>query len=174
MAIENNMVVGIEYELRDTATSDIIDSNVGGNPLEFITGRNHIIPGLEVELLTMSSGDNKMVTVSPKDGYGEYDETALEEVPAEQFTGIDLKAGMALYAQGEDGSTIQVTVKEILGETVKVDYNHPLAGKELQFDVRVLNVREPSEEESMTGHVAQPEAEGCCGGGGQSSGCGCN
>ena len=69
MAIENNMVVSLEYELRDKATSDIIDSNVGESPLEFITGRNHIIPGLESEILNMSERNaRRIVSALIKDG----------------------------------------------------------------------------------------------------------
>lgn len=174
MAIENNMVVSLEYELRDKATSDIIDSNVGEAALEFITGRSHIIPGLESEILKMSEGDAGQVIVAPAQAYGEFDETAVQQVPIEQFAGIELQEGMPLYAQAEDGSTIQVIVKNISEKEVTVDYNHPLAGKELMFDIKVLGVREPTADESLSGQVARPES-GCCGGHGESSGgCGCS
>lgn len=173
MAIENNMVVSLEYELRDKATSDIIDSNIGEAPLEFITGRNHIIPGLESEILKMSQGDASQVIVAPAQAYGEFDETAVQQVPIEQFAGIDLQEGMPLYAQAEDGATIQVIVKNIGEQEVTIDYNHPLAGKELMFDIKILAVREPSPEESLSGQVARPES-GCCGGHGDGGGCGCS
>jgi len=179
MAIENNMVVSLEYELRDKATSEIIDSNVGESALEFITGRNHIIPGLENEILKMSEGDSAQVIVAPAEAYGEFDETAVQQVPIEQFAGIDLQEGMPLYAQAEDGSTIQVIVKAITPADVTIDYNHPLAGKELMFDIKILGVREPSAQESLSGQVDRPDAGGCCGGGGHGhghshGGCGCS
>jgi FKBP-type peptidyl-prolyl cis-trans isomerase SlyD len=180
MAIDNNMVVSLEYELRDKATSDIIDSNVGESALEFITGRNHIIPGLEKELLALNEGDSAQVIVAPAEAYGEFDESAVQQVPVEQFAGIDLQEGMPLYAQAEDGSTIQVIVKTVTPTEVTVDYNHPLAGKELLFDIKVLAVREPTAEESLSGQIARPDSGGCCGGGGHDhghehggGGCGC-
>lgn len=173
MAIENNMVVSLEYELRDKGTSEIIDSNVGEKALEFITGRGHIIPGLEKEILAMNEGDSAQVIVAPAEAYGEFDETAVQQVPIEQFAGIELHEGMPLYAQAEDGSTLQVIVKNITASDVTVDYNHPLAGKELMFDIKIQGVRECTPEESLSGQVARPEGS-CCGGHGESSGgCGC-
>jgi len=170
MAIENNMVVSIEYELREKGQDQVIDTNVGSHPLDFITGKGHIIPGLESELLTMNVGDKKEVEVAPADAYGEYNEEAQENVPREQFTGIDLQEGMSLYAQSEDGQTIQVVVKSFDEKEVVIDYNHPLAGKALLFNVTVMNARECTADEAMSGQVARPESDGCgCG-----SGCGCH
>lgn len=179
MAIENNMVVSLEYELRDKATSEIIDSNVGEAALEFMTGRNHIIPGLESEILKLNVSDSAQVLVAAKDGYGEFDEAAIQQVPIEQFAGIELQEGMPLYGQAEDGSTIQVTIKAFNDKEATVDYNHPLAGKDLMFDIKILGVREPSAEEDLTGQISRAD-EGCCGGGGHDhghshggGGCGC-
>lgn len=173
MAIEANQIVSIEYEVRDG--DKVVDSNVGGAPLVFMYGKGQIIPGLENGISNMAIGEKGDVLVQPADAYGEYNAEATQEVPADQFAGIDLEVGMTLYGQGEDGQTVQVTVKEIGGETVKIDFNHPLAGKALMFSVTVNNVRDASAEEAMTGIPAEnkQDDEGCCGTGGGSS-CGCD
>ena len=169
MAIETNQIVSLEYEVRDGNT--VVDSNVGGEPLVFMYGKGQIIPGLETGISNMVIGEKGDVLVQPADAYGELDENAIQEVPKDQFSGIDLELGMTLYGQGEDGGTVQVTVKEIGEETIVIDFNHPLAGKALVFTVTVNNVREASAEEAMTGMPAENKpAEGeSCG-----TGCGCH
>jgi FKBP-type peptidyl-prolyl cis-trans isomerase SlyD len=171
MAIEKNQVVSIEYEVRDG--DKLVDSNVGGQPLVFMFGKGQIIPGLENGIVNMNIGEKSDVLVKAADAYGEYNEEAQQELPKEQFAGIELNEGMTLYGQGEDGGTVQVTVKEIKDETVVIDFNHPLAGKDLMFTVTINNVRDASAEEAMTGIPAENKVEdsGCCGGGGHSCGC---
>jgi len=169
MAIEANQIVSIEYEVKDG--DKVVDSNVGGAPLVFMFGKGQIIPGLENGIVDMAIGEKGDILVQPADAYGEYNADATQEVPADQFAGIDLELGMTLYGQGEDGGTVQVTVKEIGGETITIDFNHPLAGKELMFTVTVNNIREATAEEAMTGVPAENKpAEGeSCG-----TGCGCH
>ena len=173
MAITENQIVSIEYEVRDGDT--VVDSNVGGAPLVFMYGRGQIIPGLENGLQNMAMGEKADVLVKPEDAYGEYNEEAQQEVPKDQFAGIELAEGMTLYGQGEDGGTVQVIVKEIKDETVIVDFNHPLAGKNLMFTVTLNSVRDASEAEIASGIPAENETDdsGCCGTGG-GSGCGCH
>ncbi len=173
MAIEANQIVSLEYEVRDG--DKVVDSNVGGAPLVFMYGKGQIIPGLEAGIEKMEIGEKADILVKPADAYGEYNADATQEVPADQFAGIDLEVGMTLYGQGEDGGTVQVTVKEIKEDTVVIDFNHPLAGKDLMFTVTVNNVREATAEEAMTGVPAEnkQEDDGCCGTGG-GSGCGCH
>jgi FKBP-type peptidyl-prolyl cis-trans isomerase SlyD len=173
MAIEANQIVSLEYEVRDGDKT--VDSNVGGAPLVFMFGKGQIIPGLEEGIKNMSIGEKGDVLVKAADAYGEYNPEAMQEVPKEQFAGIELEEGMTLYGQGEDGSTVQVTVKEIKDDTVIIDFNHPLAGKDLMFTVTINNVRDASAEEAMTGVPAEnkQEDDGCCGTGG-GSGCGCH
>jgi len=172
MAIQENQIVSIEYEVSDGTT--IVDSNVGGTPLVFMYGKGQIIPGLESGIVNMAIGEKAEVPVKAVDAYGEYNAEAKQEVPRDQFAGIELEVGMSLYGQGEDGGTVQVVVKEISEENIIIDFNHPLAGKDLMFTVTINNVREASEEESMTGVPAENKSddEGCCGTGG-GSGCGC-
>ena len=173
MAIEANQIVSIEYEVRDGA--NVVDSNIGGQPLVFMFGKGQIIPGLENGIAHMSMGEKGDVMVKAVDAYGDYNEDAQQELPREQFAGIDLNPGMTLYGQGEDGGTVQVTVKEVKGENVIIDFNHPLAGKDLMFSVTINVVRDPSAEEAMSGIPAENAVDdsGCCGSGGN-HGCGCH
>jgi len=172
MAIVENQIVSIEYEVKDG--DKVVDSNVGGNPLVFMFGKGQIIPGLESGIVDMNIGDKAEINVAAADAYGEYNDEAKQEVPKDQFDGIDLEVGMSLYGQGEDGGTVQVVVKEIGTETVIIDFNHPLAGKSLLFNVSINNIREASAEEAMTGIPAENkhDDEDCCGTG-DGTGCGC-
>jgi FKBP-type peptidyl-prolyl cis-trans isomerase SlyD len=181
----SNKVIGIEYNLKDAKTGDQLDSNLGQAPLEFITGKGQIIPGLEAKVETMSANESADVLVEPANGYGEYNDEAVQVLPTEQFAGIELAEGMSLYGTGEQGETVQVLVKSFNDEEVTIDYNHPMAGKSLMFSVTILSVRDASEEEVQTGVVggmAAMSSGGCCGGGSadtaeaqpSSGGCGCN
>ncbi len=168
MAIAENSVVSIEYELVESGQSDIIDSNKGQAPLEFITGKGHVIPGLESELLKMEKGESAEISVASADAYGEMNPEAVDTVPAEQFADIELAVGMQLYGQGENGETITVTVKEFNDEGVTVDYNHPLAGRDLTFAVTIVDIREATADEISSGQVGGG-AEHC-----EDGGCGCS
>lgn len=173
MAIETNQVVSLEYEVRDG--DKVVDSNVGGQPLVFMFGKGQIIPGLESGIQNMGIGEKGDVLVKAADAYGEYNDEAQQELSKDQFAGIDLNVGMTLYGQGEDGGTVQVTVKEIGDETVFIDFNHPLAGKDLMFSVTINNIRDASADEALSGVPAEnlSEADACCStdGGGHSCGC---
>ncbi len=168
MKIDDNSVVSFNYEVKDAKTGEVVDSNMGQAPLSFITGKQQIIPGLENQMKGMQSGDSAEILVSAAEAYGEYNPEAVQNMPREQFAGIELQEGMTLYGQSEDGGTVQVTVKSFDENDVVIDFNHPLAGKDLLFNVTVAEVREPTVNESLSGQVEQPGAEGCgCG-----TGCG--
>jgi FKBP-type peptidyl-prolyl cis-trans isomerase SlyD len=159
-------VISIEYTLKDAGTNEQLDSNVGGNPLDFISGMGQIIPGLEKEIESLQAGEKADVMVPPAEAYGEYNEEAVQVLPKEQFAGIDLVEGMSLYGTGEDQQTVQVMVKSFTDDEVTIDYNHPLAGKSLMFSVGILDVRAATDEEIQTGVVGGMAAMGgCCGGG---------
>ncbi|MCI6217309.1 MAG: peptidylprolyl isomerase [Helicobacter sp.] len=184
--IEKNKVASIEYEVVDTQTNNLVDSNKNGAPIEFLIGANQMIAGLENALLGAKVGDEVEVEVKPQDAYGLYQAELIQEVPKEQFEGIDLKEGMTLFGQSDDGQTAQVIVKGFNDNVVMIDYNHPLAGKTLGFKVKVLDVRDASELEILQGRVDRggcgcgSGGGGCCGGGGQhhhhggGGGCGCH
>ncbi len=169
MAIEANQIVSIQYEVKDG--DKVVDSNMGGAPLVFMFGKGQIIPGLESGIENMQVGEKADVLVKPADAYGEYNAEATQAVPADQFAGIDLELGMTLYGQGEDGATVQVVVKEIGADNVTIDFNHPLAGKDLMFSVAINDIRDASPEELMSGMPMEnkPAEGGSCG-----TGCGCH
>ena len=165
MAIEKeNSVVAIEYEVKEAGTTEVVDSNKGAQPLEFITGKGHIIPGLETALVGMNKGESSDVMVKAEDAYGELNPEAVQTIPRDQFEGIDLTEGMMLYGQGEGGQTVQVVVKSFNDNEVTVDFNHPLAGKDLMFSVTILDERAATDDEAATGQVGGEHCEdGSCG-----------
>lgn len=164
-------VIGFEYNLKDANSGEQLDTNVGAAPLEFVSGKGQIISGLEGKLLEMAENESADVMVQPADAYGEYNEEAMQTLPKEQFAGIELTEGMTLYGTGEQGETVQVTVKSFTDTDVTIDYNHPMAGRTLMFSVTVLSLRDATEEEIQTGVVGGMAAMGgCCGGGGHDHG----
>lgn len=162
-----SMVYTFEYELSDFNTGEKLDSNVGQEPLSIVTGTGSIIKGLEEKLVDLKEGDEQKVVVKPEDGYGVYNDGMVETHNADQFKDIELEKGMVLYGSTEDGQTVQVSVKDFNDESVMIDFNHPLAGKTLVFDLKVLGLREATEKEASKGMVESDES--CCG-----SGCGCH
>ncbi len=139
MAISNNQVVSMEYEVK--VEGNVVDSNVNQEPLEFTFGSGQIIPGLESRIASLSEGESASIVVPASEAYGEYNEEAMQKIPKEQFEGIELSIGLPLQGQGPDGNPIQVVVKDILDDEVLIDFNHPLAGKELNFDINILSVK---------------------------------
>ena len=163
--IKLNDVVAMEYQLIDADTKEIIDTNIGNDPLEFIIGMGHIIPGLEAQMIGLSNNSKAEITVNPAEAYGEYNSEAVQTLPVEQFAGISLHNGMTLYGSGDDGQTVQVLVKSFDDKEVVIDYNHPLAGKTLVFTITIVDVRDATAEELATGVVGGMSSGGCCGGG---------
>ncbi len=139
MAISNNQVVSMEYEVK--VEGNVVDSNVNQEPLEFTFGSGQIIPGLESRIAELSEGESASIVVPASEAYGEYNEEAMQKIPKEQFEGIELSIGLPLQGQGPDGNPIQVVVKDILDDEVLIDFNHPLAGKELNFDINIISVK---------------------------------
>ncbi|WP_298098734.1 FKBP-type peptidyl-prolyl cis-trans isomerase [uncultured Campylobacter sp.] len=158
----NNRVIKMHYELKDGKTGEILESNLNSDPIAFLSGKDQIIQKLEDEILNLQAGESKTVCISPSDGVGEYKQDAVQILPKEQFAGIDLVVGMELFGQAEDGATTRVSVKAIGEQDVTIDFNHPFAGKELEFNVKIVENREATADEILTG---QPEgAHGCgCG-----------
>lgn len=153
MKVQDNCVVSIHYTLTDDA-GEVIDSSVGGEPLNFLAGAGNIIPGLEKELEGCEAGDKKQVVVQPADGYGEYTAELVQVLPLDAFTGVEkVEVGMEFQAQTPSGHVQYVVVKDIGDDGVTIDGNHALAGKVLNFDVSVESVREATAEEIDHGHV---------------------
>jgi FKBP-type peptidyl-prolyl cis-trans isomerase SlyD len=140
--VQNGSSVSIEYTLKDEG-GQVLDTNKGKSPLTFTQGQQQIIPGLERELIGMHAGDEKKVVVKPEDAYGPIVPNAQTEVSKDVVPKEGLKVGTALMARSGSGETRPVVVKEIKENTVVLDLNHPLAGKTLFFDVKVLGVDAP-------------------------------
>lgn len=152
MKISQNKVASIEYTLTDDS-GEVLDTSVGGEPLAYIQGMGNIIPGLEAALEGKEVGDSLKVTVAPEDGYGEQNDALVQQVPREMFQGVDeIEIGMQFHAQTAQGLTV-ITVTEVIEDLITVDGNHPLAGKTLNFDVKVVDVRDATEEELEHGHA---------------------
>lgn len=157
-AVADDVVVSIDYTL--TVEGEVVDSTQGDEPLQFLMGHQNIIPGLEHELTGMKIGDSKKVVVSPKEGYGEIDPDNVIEVPRDEFPAeIPLETGTELEVKNADGDVLSATIAEVNGDTVKLDFNHPLAGKELSFQVNVVDLRAATEEELAHGHVHYEDDE---------------
>jgi FKBP-type peptidyl-prolyl cis-trans isomerase SlyD len=140
--VKNGATVSLEYTLTGE-DGRVIESNKGKEPLRYVDGRSQIIPGLEKALVGMKAGTEKKVTVKPEEAYGQVDPKAYREVPKETIPADSLKAGARLFAKNAEGEMFPVRVKEVKDKTVVVDMNHPLAGKTLVFDVKILDVQPP-------------------------------
>ena len=153
MNIGEKSVVTFHYTLTNT-NGEELDSSAGRDPMKYLHGASNIVPGLEKEMEGKSSGDKLKVEVQPEEGYGEVNPQMIQKVPHSAFEGVpEIKPGMQFQAQGPGGETQHITVKEVTGDEVIVDGNHPLAGQVLHFDVTIEDVREASEEELSHGHA---------------------
>lgn len=159
--VADDVIVSLDYTLR-LDDDQVIDSSEGGEPLEFIQGAGHIIPGLEKELYGMEVGEEKQVTVQPSDGYGERDESRIQTVGREAFQpGTELEPGMGVQMQDpQSGQVFQGTISQVNDDNVVIDFNHPLAGEALHFDVTIAGVRPATDEELSHGHVHGPQGHG--------------
>lgn len=150
--IASDVVVSLEYTL--TVEGEVVDEAGKDAPLVYLHGYQNIVPGLEAKLAGMKVGDKKSVTVQPEDAYGEYDEEAIQFVKKLDIPGkIPLDVGVMLSVRDEDDDITNAWITEILADEIKLDFNHPLAGDTLQFDVKVAELRPPTKEELEHGHV---------------------
>ncbi len=151
-SVKEGVVVSMEYTLH--VDGELLDTSDGQGPLQYLAGYGNIVPGLENEMMGMKVGESKNVVVQPVDGYGEFDDTAFLEVPRGQFPkDMQLEEGLELTVRDEDGHAQYARVDAIQGEAVTLNFNHPLAGAELHFNVKVVGLREPNAEELDHGHV---------------------
>ncbi len=170
--VEKDLVVSMEYKL--TVDGEIVDSSTEDGPIEFIQGKGNIIPGLEKELYGMKIGDSKKVKVVAKEAYGDYDSEAVEEVPLDDFPkDIPLEEGVELAVEDEEGDAMSAVIVEVGKDTVTLDFNHPLAGKDLDFEVKIASIRAATEEELKHGHIHDDECECDCEDGCDEEGCCC-
>ena len=138
--VQDGSLVSIEYTLTDDV-GKVIDTNVGKEPLTYIQGAGQIVKGLESELKGLKTGDQKKVDVKPEDGYGLVNQNAFQEVPREKIPPEAQKTGTMLMSKTADGRVQPIRVHEVKDKTVVVDFNHPLAGKTLHFDIKVKDIK---------------------------------
>ena len=152
MQIEPNKVVIIDYTLTDT-NGDILDTSQDGN-FAYLHGASNIIPGLENALTGKTAGDELSVTIPPAEAYGERNDALTHTVGLDMFENQDdVKVGNQFQAQASDGDMMVITITAVNGDQVTIDGNHPLAGEELSFKVKVVDVRDATAEELDHGHV---------------------
>jgi FKBP-type peptidyl-prolyl cis-trans isomerase SlyD len=150
--VNDDVVVSLDYTL--TVDGQVVDSTEGDEPLQFLQGHQNIIPGLERELTGMHVGESKTVSVPAVEAYGEIDPDNIVDVPRSEFPQeIPLETGIELEVKNADGEVLTATIADVDTESVKLDFNHPLAGKELTFNVTVVELRAPTDEELAHGHV---------------------
>jgi FKBP-type peptidyl-prolyl cis-trans isomerase SlyD len=162
--IIDNVVVTLDYEL--TIDGEIVDSSKDAEPIIFLQGAGQVIPGLEKALYGMKQGEERLITVDPVDGYGEFDEEAIVDVPRDEFPAdFPLEVGVEITVHSEEAEDdddeieegeddlMEATIVAIKDDSVTLDFNHPLAGKVLTFQIKVVELREATVEEIEHGHV---------------------
>ena len=155
MIAEKDKVVTFHYTLKD-AEVEQMETSREKEPMNYLHGANNIIPGLEKAMEGHAIKDEFSVTVEPEDAYGVRNENNVQRVPLKRLKGIgEISVGQVLNLKTNQGQ-VQVTVLKIGRFNVDVDGNHPLAGKELTFDVEITDIREASKEELEHRHVHGP------------------
>ena len=137
--IENGKVVSVHYVGKFT-DGEVFDSSEGREPLQFEVGSGQLIPGFESAIIGKIVGDKVTASITPEEGYGLVREDLIVSVPLEKMPG-DVEVGQALEAQGDNGQSAQVFVKEVNEDNVVIDGNHPLAGKDLVFEIEVIEIQ---------------------------------
>lgn len=140
LAVGEGKTVKVQYTLR--VDGKVVDSSSGREPLQFKAGKHEMISGFEKAVMGMKVGEKKSFKVSPEEGYGPQNPKAVQNVPRSQLPpDMTPKAGMTLVAQGKNGERMPVRVVEVKKDMVVMDFNHPLAGKTLNFDVEIVEIK---------------------------------
>ena len=151
-SVEKDVVVSLDYTLN--VDGEVVDFSDKEEPLEYIQGHGQIIPGLERMLVGMKIGDSKEVTVPADEAYGELDPSAIVEVSKDEFPAdVPVEIGIPLQVRNAEGEVLDARISSVVGDRVELDFNHPLAGKDLLFNVTVVGLRNATEEEMEHGHV---------------------
>jgi FKBP-type peptidyl-prolyl cis-trans isomerase SlyD len=150
-AVAPDHIVSIQYVLTDDKGEEL-DSNQGGEPLGYLHGHSQIVPGLEQALEGKPVGHSAKITVTPEAGYGPHDPERVIKVGRDRFD-FEPETGQVLEASMPKGGSVPFMVVAVDKEQVTLDGNHPLAGKTLHFDIKVLGVRPATAEELEHGHA---------------------
>jgi FKBP-type peptidyl-prolyl cis-trans isomerase SlyD len=156
--VKDGMQISLEYTLKGT-DGKVIETTKGQEPVRYIHGQNMMIPGLEKALAGIKVGGQKNIKVKPEDAYGPVDPKAFEEVAIEHIPANAMKVGAILAAPTPDGGILPARVHQIKEKTVVLDLNHPLAGKTLIIEVRILDIQPPPAQPS-TAEPPKPAAAG--------------
>ncbi|MCA2004256.1 MAG: peptidylprolyl isomerase [Ignavibacterium sp.] len=157
MPIGANKVVTLNFTLKDEQ-GNILDTTENAQPFSYISGQEQILPKLEAEVDTMLIGGKKHISIPATEAYGEYNEEVVQVVGRENFPqDFLLEVGMQYIASAPDGTKMPFTITNVEGDDITIDFNHPLAGKDLEFDVELLDVRDATPEELAHGHVHGPD-----------------
>ena len=152
LTVSNGIVVTMEYTLK--VKGEVVDSSDEAEPIQFIQGSGQVLPALEHELYGLKVGDAKQVLLKAVDGYGEFDPEAYSDIPRAEFPPqIPLKPGIELQLKDQDGQNHYAVIRAVDENNVHLDFNHPLAGKELDFSVHIVALRTATPEEMEHGHV---------------------
>jgi len=153
MALDTNKVVTIAYTVKDNE-GKLVDQAPVNHPYSFLSGQNQILPKLEEKISEMLIGSKKSVTLTPEEGYGELQDEGIQQVKRTEFpTDMELTVGSHYMADMGDGRHMPFFITAVSSDEVTIDFNHPLAGKTLEFEVELLNIREATDEELLHGHA---------------------
>lgn len=161
MKVGERTVVTMDYELR-YPDGELIESSIEANqPLVFVFGRGQVLPAIEKSILDKEPGEQLNVTLTPEEAYGKWEEEGLCNIPRNQFPAdLEIEEGMMFMMESEEGNPQPFTVVKVEGDDVAVDFNHPLAGQELVFQLYIRDVREATLEE-LTKTAASTCGAGC-------------
>jgi FKBP-type peptidyl-prolyl cis-trans isomerase SlyD len=176
MKIEKNTVVSLSYTLE--VEGDVIETVNADKPMEFIFGSGYLLPKFEENIAGKSEGDEFNFTLTAKEGYGEVVQDAIVELPIDMFR-VDgkiedglLTVGNVLPMQDSEGNKLQGAIDEVKDDIVVMNFNHPLAGSELNFTGSVVSVREATDNEIQFG-LFNEKTGGCSTDSCSTCGCGC-
>ncbi len=150
--VTKDLVVSMVYELK--VEDEIIDSCEEDDPLEFIQGHGHIVPGLEKAIEGMEIGESKHVSLKAEDAYGEFVADDIVELARSEFPeDFPLEVDLEVLVEDDEGFEVTAFVEEITLDTVTLNFNHPLAGRDLEFEVKITGLRHPTAEELEHDHI---------------------
>lgn len=143
--VKENNTVKVHYTGKLT-DGQIFDSSEGREPLEFTLGKGQIIPGLEKGLINMELNEKKTITIAKEEAYGDINDNLKQEVSKSELPqDITPEVGMGLVSKSPDGQEMNLVVVEVKDESIVIDGNHPLAGKDLVFDIEVVAIKDSEE-----------------------------
>jgi len=161
MIIKKDSVVSVSYELRNSKEGEIVEKTQPTNPLTFLFGHDNMLPKFEENINGLKLGDKFEFNLSAIDAYGEFSQEAVLDIPKTVFAPDgnlnenEIFIGRQITMQDKSGQRFNGVVLDIQAETVKMDFNHPMAGQELFFKGEVVEIREATAEEIQHGHIHQ-------------------